>query len=94
MPEKKTGIQHVEISIRLGKKQAVKILADNRVTFGQKKEHEIQYERTGSTNDFKPGDIKALLSEVCDKLKTAFDKNKSEIDLTVDGTPLVATKTK
>lgn len=86
MTQQEDGIQYVQITIRLGSQQSVKIQADKRVTFGRDPKHVLHFERTGAAFS---GDINQLVDEVLKKLRQAFGKEQ-EIELCVDGDEIVA----
>jgi hypothetical protein len=78
------SIHHVEISITLGKKQKVSIRAEG-------EDDSVTYIGSGSTKSLNPGDIKELTGELLAKLKVAYENKSPAIELSVDGTSIVAT---
>lgn len=85
MSESGPKMQYVQITIRLGGKQHVRIEADSRVTYDAT-EHHVQYQRNGYAEK---SDIDQLVADVLSRLKAAFG-NEENITLCVDGEKLVA----
>lgn len=78
------SIHHVDISITLGKEQKVSIRADG-------EDDSVTYISSGSTKSLSPGDIKEVTVELLEKLKVAYKNESPAIELSVDGTSIVAT---
>lgn len=85
MSAEATDVKYVQITIRLGGTQNVRIEADSRVTYDQS-EHNLEYQRTGYSGK---GDIDQLVGEVLTNLKNALG-NEESINLCVDGEKIVA----